>query len=167
MLRTRFKEEIVPEFLPPSRSRKKQRLIIFPELRRILLSFYEQWRPNHVLVEDAASGQSLLQELRASTSLPIKAIKPDRDKVSRAQACTGMLEAGRVFLPEGTPWLNDYLDELSSFPSAPHDDMVCRHCSRRRRSLTVGRCLHPAADFRQINLFARSQLFASLVVFTS
>jgi predicted phage terminase large subunit-like protein len=96
----------------------------FPELKHALMNFYEQWRPNHVLVEDAASGQSLLQELRVSTSLPLKPIKPDRDKVSRAQACTGVAEAGRVFLPQDAPWLNDYPDELSSFPSAAHDDQV-------------------------------------------
>lgn len=35
-----------------------------------------------------------------------------------------MVEAGKVFLPESAEWLADFLDELSSFPSAPHDDCV-------------------------------------------
>jgi predicted phage terminase large subunit-like protein len=96
----------------------------YPELKRVLISFAEQWKPNEVLIEDAASGQSLIQELRASTSLPIKAIKVDRDKVSRAESCTGMLEAGRVYLPADAPWLNDFLDELSAFPQGAHDDQV-------------------------------------------
>jgi hypothetical protein len=29
-----------------------------------------------------------------------------------------------VFLPELAPWLMDFLEEISSFPAAPHDDMV-------------------------------------------
>jgi predicted phage terminase large subunit-like protein len=98
--------------------------LAYPDLRRLLISFCEQWKPEVVLIEDAASGQSLLQELRETTALPLKPIKPDRDKISRAEAVTPLLEAGRVFLPESAPWLNDFLDELSSFPNGTHDDQV-------------------------------------------
>jgi phage terminase large subunit-like protein len=82
------------------------------------------WSPNTLLVEDRASGQSLIQELRNETSLPVLPVSVDRDKVTRAQAVTPMVEAGRVFLPASAAWVADYLDELSSFPAAPHDDQV-------------------------------------------
>src|SRR5271168_2855796 len=36
----------------------------FPELKRRAQSLYQQWHPSVVLIEDTASGQSLLQELR-------------------------------------------------------------------------------------------------------
>jgi predicted phage terminase large subunit-like protein len=101
----------------------KQR-VDYPTLKRTLLSFYDQWRPSEVLIEDAASGQSLIQDLRAATSLPVRPVKVDKDKESRAQACTGMLEAGRVFIPAAAPWLDSFLDELGSFPTAAHDDQV-------------------------------------------
>lgn len=101
----------------------KQR-VQFPDLKRALVSFAEQWKPNEILIEDAASGISLVQELKSSTSLPIKAIQVDRDKVSRAQACSGMVEAGRVYLPAEAPWLADFLDEVSGFPQMPHDDQT-------------------------------------------
>jgi hypothetical protein len=39
-----------------------------------------------------------------------------RTKVARAQSVTPLLEAGRVFLPESAPWLNDFVDELAAFP---------------------------------------------------
>ncbi|MGB2899217.1 MAG: terminase family protein [Candidatus Acidiferrum sp.] len=39
----------------------------FPELKRVLSSLAEQWKPNAILVEDRASGQSLVQELKNST----------------------------------------------------------------------------------------------------
>ena len=41
----------------------------FAEFKRQALTLYEQWHPTEVLIEDAASGQSLLQELR-TTLLP-------------------------------------------------------------------------------------------------
>ena len=43
----------------------------FPELKRVLTSLAEEWKPNAILVEDRASGQSLIQELKLSTPLPL------------------------------------------------------------------------------------------------
>ena len=84
----------------------------------------QEWNPTEILVEDRASGQSLIQELRSSTLLPIIPVKSDRDKQSRAQAITPIIEAGKVFLPENAPWLPDFLDEMASFPNGLHDDIV-------------------------------------------
>src|SRR5579863_55111 len=95
----------------------------FPELKRRLVELVREWNPTAILVEDAASGQSLVQELR-STALPILPIKPDGDKVSRASAVTPLIESGRVYLPESANWLTDFLDELAAFPVGVHDDCV-------------------------------------------
>jgi predicted phage terminase large subunit-like protein len=95
----------------------------FPELKRRLIDQAKEWNANAILVEDAASGQSLIQELR-TTALPILPIKADSDKLSRAAAVTPLLEAGKVFLPESSSWLADYLDELAAFPTGAHDDAV-------------------------------------------
>lgn len=54
----------------------------FPELKRQAVALAEVWRPQAVLIEDAASGQSLIQSLRAETSLPVLPIKPQGDKVA-------------------------------------------------------------------------------------
>jgi predicted phage terminase large subunit-like protein len=96
----------------------------FPELKRMIILLSERWNPDTVLIEDRASGQSLIQELTRATRLPVKAIRIDRDKLTRAHAVTPLIEAGKVFLPDQAPWLADYLDELAAFPSAPHDDFV-------------------------------------------
>lgn len=98
--------------------------IEFPELKRTAIALYDKWKAHAVLVEDKASGQSLVQELQRETKLPVVPWKVDKDKVARATAVTPLVEAGRVFLPERAPWLLAYLDELSSFPTAPHDDQV-------------------------------------------
>ena len=96
----------------------------FPELKRKVTMFSEEWNPEAILVEDRASGQSLIQELQAGSRLPILPVKVDTDKISRAQAVTPLIESGRVYLPESAPWLADFLDELSSFPKGTHDDIV-------------------------------------------
>ena len=96
----------------------------FPELKKRMSWLAEQWKPNQILVEDKASGQSLIQELRYASALPIIPIKVDKDKLARAEAITPLIEAGRVFLPESAPWLGDYIDELAAFPTGVHDDAV-------------------------------------------
>lgn len=77
-----------------------------------------------LLIEDKASGQSLIQELRQETSLPVVAVKVDTDKVSRAWVIIPTWEARRIFLPMGAPWVDAFLEELYSFPKAAHDDQV-------------------------------------------
>ncbi|MDQ5871810.1 MAG: phage terminase large subunit [Acidobacteriota bacterium] len=96
----------------------------FPELKRQVSRLATDWSPHAVLVEDKASGQSLVQELRAGSSLPVLAVKVTGDKVARAAAATPTVEAGRVYLPSGVSWLDDFLAELSSFPAGKHDDLV-------------------------------------------
>ena len=90
----------------------------------MLIALAAQWKPTSILVEDRASGQSLLQELKSATTLPVLAIKVDSDKLSRAQAVTPLVEAGKVFLPESAPWLAEYVDELATFPTGNYDDAV-------------------------------------------
>jgi predicted phage terminase large subunit-like protein len=97
----------------------------YPTLRKRILDLAERDRPHAILVEDKASGQSLLQDLGSSTQLPLRAIEPEGDKVTRALAVTQLMESGRVHLPERAPWLLDYELELSMFPHEDmHDDQV-------------------------------------------
>jgi len=96
----------------------------FPELKRVAVALDARDNPSAVPVEDKASGQSLIQELQRETKIPVIPFKVDSNKVARAYAVTPLIEAGRVFLPENAPWLFDYIEELSAFPNAEHDDQV-------------------------------------------
>lgn len=96
----------------------------FPDLKRVACQLADQYRPAKVYIEDKASGQSLIQELRKGTRIPIFPVKVENDKVARAYSVTPLIEAGKVFLPERAPWVNDYLETLTSFPKALHDDDV-------------------------------------------
>ena len=96
----------------------------FPELKRQFANQANAWKPHAVLVEDKASGQSLIQELKLASPVAVLPVKVDSDKRTRAEATTPLFEAGKVFLPESAPWLKDYIDELATFDSGVHDDMV-------------------------------------------
>lgn len=96
----------------------------YPTLKRQVLNFAERDRPAAVLIEDKSSGQSLIQELRNSTSLPIIAIEPLGDKTFRANEVSAMVEAGLMHLPEVAPWLVDFEGEFFGFPLSTHDDQV-------------------------------------------
>ncbi len=96
----------------------------FPELKRAVIMLNNQIPANEIIIEDKASGQSLIQELMRDTRLAIIPFKTDIDKIARANASTPPIECGRVFLPENAEWLLDYIDTMASFPKAIHDDDV-------------------------------------------
>ncbi|MBI5728118.1 MAG: phage terminase large subunit [Ignavibacteriales bacterium] len=96
----------------------------FPELKRKVVELYERYKPQTVLIEDKASGQSLIQELQRGTRIPIKAVKVDKDKVARVHSITPLIEAGRVYLPEGHGFTEELIRECEDFPAGQFDDSV-------------------------------------------
>ncbi|WP_230427149.1 phage terminase large subunit [Collimonas humicola] len=96
----------------------------FPDLKRMVVSLATKYKPNALLVEDKASGQSLIQDLRRETRLPIIACGKTTDKVACANLVTPLIEAGRVFLPEGHAEVAGYVHSHSQFPNGAHDDDV-------------------------------------------
>jgi len=96
----------------------------YPALKEKAKAWAAAHRPSALLIEDKASGQSLIQELQLETSLPVVPIKVDTDKVSRAWAVVPTWEAQRIYVPEGAEWVDAFLEELYNFPRAPHDDQV-------------------------------------------
>lgn len=96
----------------------------FPDLKRMVVALAAKWNPHGILVEDKASGQSLIQDMRAATRLPIIPIRPTVDKVARANLITPIIEAGKVFLPEGHPEVPAFVISSSQFPNAAHDDDI-------------------------------------------
>lgn len=95
----------------------------YTDVKRAIQSKFEQYHPQAVLIEDKASGQSLIQEFKHSR-LPVISIQPQADKITRLNSVSTMFESRQVFLPESASWLADYEHELLSFPLGAHDDQV-------------------------------------------
>lgn len=106
-----------------------------PELKQAMASLYRKWQPEAVYVEDAASGQSMIQELqRVEAGMPKIPIIPVPTKsvldykFQRAQSVAPMIQAGHVYLLDGTDWLHDFVTEYASFPNGANDDQVDSGC---------------------------------------
>lgn len=95
----------------------------FAELCNKAQEINSKYGPDFFIIEDRASGQSLIRELR-KRSLPIMGYMPERDKLFRLQATTPYFQAGRIYVPEGKSWVEDLISEVISFPKAPNDDYV-------------------------------------------
>lgn len=96
----------------------------YPDLKKAVCNLYARWKPDALLIEDKASGQQLIQDLRREGEIPVIGLMPKNDKVTRFAAVSAMIEAGRLLLPEEAPWLAAFEDELLRFPNATHDDQV-------------------------------------------
>lgn len=76
-------------------------------------------------IEDKANGSAVIQTLQDEIS-GIIPVNPQGGKEARANAVSPLFEAGNVYLPHPLmcPWVDDFVEELVSFPNAAHDDMV-------------------------------------------
>jgi predicted phage terminase large subunit-like protein len=88
-------------------------------------------RPDRILVEAKASGQSLIQDLRLA-KVPVIGYNPgNADKISRAHQASPTLELGLIWIPESgknkghfVSWAQGFIKQLEKFPVAEHDDYV-------------------------------------------
>jgi predicted phage terminase large subunit-like protein len=107
----------------------------YPELKAAVRTLASRHAANRVLVEDAGTGISLVQELLGEVN-GILAVKPDRDKIIRMSVISAKFESGLVFLPERASWLADFEAELFAFPGSRHDDQ----CDSVSQALADGNC---------------------------
>lgn len=76
-----------------------------------------------ILIEDKANGTAVENALRKEVP-GIILCNPQGGKTARLNAVSGYFQAGNVYLPEGKPWVGDYVVEISRYPKWPHDDRV-------------------------------------------
>ena len=96
----------------------------FPELKQRAFEEWKEWEPDALIVEAKASGTPLLFELRAM-GIPVQEYTPSKgnDKIARLNAVADIFASGRVWVP-GTRWADELVEEVASFPSGEHDDLV-------------------------------------------
>jgi predicted phage terminase large subunit-like protein len=109
----------------------------YPALKKRVI---EEWdsrygesgrRADLILVEQKASGQSIIQDLRQA-GIPVRGYNPGRaDKITRAHAVAPILETDCIYIPESkaepgqfVKWARSFMKELELFPAARHDDQV-------------------------------------------
>jgi len=96
----------------------------FPELKRVAVEEYREWKPDSVIIEKKSSGAPLIYEMRAM-GIPVQEFTPTRgnDKISRLNAVADVFASGRVWAP-ATRWAEEVVDEVGDFPAGQYDDYV-------------------------------------------
>jgi predicted phage terminase large subunit-like protein len=96
----------------------------FPELKQRAMQEYKEWNPDSTIIEAKAAGSPLIFELRAM-GIPVQEFTPSKgnDKIARLNAVADIFASGRVWVPN-THWAEELVDEVASFPSGEHDDLV-------------------------------------------
>jgi predicted phage terminase large subunit-like protein len=96
----------------------------FPELKQRAYAEYKEWEVDSLIVEAKAAGSPLIFELRAM-GIPVQEFTPSKgnDKIARLNAVADMFASGHVWVPN-THWAEELVEEVASFPSGEHDDLV-------------------------------------------
>jgi predicted phage terminase large subunit-like protein len=81
------------------------------------------WRFDVCYVEHQFYSKTLVADARAA-GIPVAEVTADADKVTRAIPAAGRTHAGKAWFPAGAAWLEEWCDELASFPQGAHDDQV-------------------------------------------
>lgn len=102
---------------------RMKRRLNFPDLLEDALLSYKEYKPDRIVIEKAASGHPLYQEMR-KRGIPVTPVPPKGSKISRANAATILLEQGVIYYPDGYAWADELIEECASFPNGLHDDLV-------------------------------------------
>jgi predicted phage terminase large subunit-like protein len=96
----------------------------FPELKQRAQQEFKEWNPDTLVVEAKAAGSPLIFELRAM-GIPVQEYTPTKgnDKIARLNSVSDIFASGMVWVPN-TNWAEELVEEVASFPSGEHDDMV-------------------------------------------
>lgn len=76
-----------------------------------------------MLVEDTANGQAVIQLLRANIA-SVVAITPQGGKGSRIVAASAGWQAGDWYVDRNAAWVEPFVEQITMFPNADHDDQV-------------------------------------------
>lgn len=108
-------------------------IVYIKEVERFRAGFHEvltrikaaavRHNPSIVAIEQTQFQAAVVQELARTTTLPVRGVRPDRDKVTRFAPLLTRFEQRLVRLdPSGCPAA--FRDELLAFPDSANDDMV-------------------------------------------
>lgn len=101
-----------------------KRRMNFPDTLKAIKAMNAKYPDRHaILIEDKANGPAVIAMLRHE--IPgIVPIEPEGSKIARANAVTGLVESGNVYLPEYADFTSEFIEEHASFPNGINDDLV-------------------------------------------
>lgn len=96
---------------------------LWPDLVARISDVHKTFKPDFMVIEKKASGQSLLQDLYRK-GYPVVEYETKSSKEERLQSASMWFRQGRIWVPMDREWALDLVDEVCNFPSAAHDDLT-------------------------------------------
>jgi predicted phage terminase large subunit-like protein len=92
----------------------------FHQVLQFIQSMAAKWHPAIIAIESVQYQAAVVQELLRTTNLPVRGVKPDKDKLTRFLPLVARYEQGLVrHTPDLPAWFEA---ELLAFPVGEHDD---------------------------------------------
>ncbi len=96
--------------------------LTFHQIIQTIIKLNDRFKPNIVGIENVAFQSAIIQELIRTTNIPVEAITPTKDKITRFLPIVGKYEQGLIY---HSRYLPNYVEpELLSFPDSENDDIV-------------------------------------------
>lgn len=96
----------------------------FPELKKLVVETYKEWRVDSLVIERKNSGASLIQELQRTGVSALSFNPGHKDKIARLNSVVDIIAEGKFWVPEGYRWAEEFIEEVVGFPGEMHDDRV-------------------------------------------
>ena len=99
----------------------------FPDLCDKFEELYQNHNPDFFLIENRASGLSLIPELE-KRGIPVRGWKTDKDKILKAHSATPLIKSGILWVPKPIDKPNvcekteQWIGDVCKFPKGKHDD---------------------------------------------
>lgn len=101
------------------------------EIVEVLRAMIRMWKPDKILIEDKAAGEDLRLRLLGEMQkgdMPMVILEPVKvgsaGKEERLSSCLPAIANGMLFLLDGAPWLEEFVEELAVFPNGQRDDRI-------------------------------------------
>ncbi len=98
--------------------------VTYPDLKKEVQNLINKYKPKYLIIEDKASGQQLIQDLKCGYFYNIIEQKSIADKITRVCINLDVFRNKSVVLPKNKPWVELVIKELIEFPNSKHDDIV-------------------------------------------
>lgn len=94
----------------------------FHQVLGFIRTMAADFSPSVIAIESVQYQVAVVQELLRTTTLPVRGVRPDKDKLTRFLPLQARYEQGQV--AHAPDLAEEFVDELLSFPIGAHDDQV-------------------------------------------
>ncbi len=117
----------------------------------VLKQLVRTWLPDKILIEDKAGGAGMHRTLELEMAegdvpmIELELVNPGTlDKDARVNAAIPSLANGMLYLLDGAPWLDDYVEEMSLYPNGMRNDRIDA-TTQAFNHIRIDDCAYPTA----------------------